>query len=401
MHDDPLLTPDANEWRARAREVADKFVRPVAWKYDRLQEYPWEVQKRMKEYELFRVFVPPQYGGHKNGVLNLCVVVEELARACGGIGVGFAVNALGSFPLIVGGTDAQKERYLPGVASGDRLTAFGLSERDAGSDAASMRTTAVRDGDHWVLNGHKKWNTNGLVASMNTIFAVTDPESKSRRISAFVADVPCDGLRFAKIEDKMGIRAIPVVELAFENLRLRDDALIGGKPGMGFVHAMQTLDRARPGVAAQAIGCAQGALDFAVCYATKRVQFGSPISSMQMVQQILADGAMQVEAARQLVYAAARHVDAGSPKANKFAAMAKCFATDVAMKVTTDAVQVFGGYGFMRDYPVEKFMRDAKITQIYEGTNQVQRLVIARNLIKEAHELDHLAAYMPIPEEQR
>jgi alkylation response protein AidB-like acyl-CoA dehydrogenase len=398
---DPNLTPENLEWQAKAREVADKYIRPVAWKYDRLQEYPFEVRDRMKEYGLFGVFVPKQWGGASGSVLNLCIVVEELARACGGIGVGFAVNALGSFPIMVGGTDAQKERWLPKIAKGERLVAFGLSERNAGSDAGGMATSAAKVDGGWVLNGHKKWNTAGLVADLNTIFAVTDPASKSRRISAFTVECPHEGLRVAKVEDKMGIRAIPVVEIALENLKLGDDALIGGRPGLGFTHAMATLDKARPGVAAQAVGCAQGALDFAILYATQRVQFGEPISSKQMVQQLLADMAMQVEAARQLVHAAARHIDAGSPKGNKFAAMAKCFATDMAMKVTTDAVQVFGGYGFMRDYPVEKYMRDAKITQIYEGTNQVQRLVIARNLIKEAGELDRLARYIPIPEELR
>lgn len=398
---DPNLTPENLEWRARAREVADKHVRPVAWKYDRLQEYPWEIQKRLKEYELFKVFVPKEYGGASGGVLNLCLVVEELARACGGIGVGFAVNALGSFPMIVGGTDEQKQRYLPSIAAGERLVAFGLSERNAGSDAGGMATVGTRDGDGWVLNGHKKWNTNGLVATLNTIFAVTDPESKSRRISAFLVDVPQPGFKITKVEDKMGIRAIPVVEIELEGVRVGPDALLGGRPGMGFSHAMATLDKARPGVAAQAVGCAQGALDFALLYATKRVQFGEPIVSKQMVQGMLADMAMQVEAARQLVYAAARHIDAGTPKGNKFAAMAKCFATDVAMKVTTDAVQIFGGYGFMRDYPAEKYMRDAKITQIYEGTNQVQRMVVARNLIKEAQDLDHLLGYFPIPESAR
>jgi alkylation response protein AidB-like acyl-CoA dehydrogenase len=399
---DPNLSTENLEWQARAREVADKFVRPVAWKYDRLQEYPYEVRDRMKEYGLFGVFVPKEHGGASGSVLNLCLVVEELARACGGIGVGFAVNALGSFPIMVGGTDDQKQRFLPKIAKGETLVAFGLSERNAGSDAGGMTTKAVKqDGGGWVVNGHKKWNTAGLVADLNTIFAVTDPESKSRRISAFAVECPHDGLRITKVEDKMGIRAIPVVELAFEDMRLADECLIGGRAGMGFVHAMATLDKARPGVAAQAIGCAQGALDFALLYATQRVQFGEPISSKQMVQQLLADMAMQVEAGRQLVHAAARHIDAGSPKGNKFAAMAKCFATDVAMKVTTDAVQIFGGYGFMRDYPVEKYMRDAKITQIYEGTNQVQRLVIARNLIKEAGELDKLSRFIPIPEELR
>jgi alkylation response protein AidB-like acyl-CoA dehydrogenase len=398
---DPNLTTRNLEWQAKAREVADKYIRPVAWKYDRLQEYPFEVRDRLKEYGIFGVFIPPEYGGASGSVLDLCIVVEELARACGGIGVGFAVNALGSFPIMVGGTDEQKQKYLPSIAKGERLVAFGLSELNAGSDAGGMTTRAERVDGGWAVNGAKKWNTAGLVADLNTVFAVTDPASKSRRISAFAVDCPHQGLKITKIEDKMGIRAIPVVELAFEDMRLGDDALIGGRPGLGFTHAMATLDKARPGVAAQAVGCAQGALDFALVYATKRVQFGEPISSKQMVQQLLADMAMQVEAARQLVHAAARHIDAGSPKGNKFAAMAKCFATDVAMKVTTDAVQIFGGYGFMRDYPVEKFMRDAKITQIYEGTNQVQRLVIARNLIKEAGELDRLNAYIPIPADMR
>jgi len=406
---DPLLSPENLEWRERAREVADKYVRPVAWKYDRLQQYPWEVQEQLKAYGLYKVFVDKEYGGAGCSVLNLCLVVEELAKACGGIGVGFAVNALGSFPIMIGGTDAQKERFLPAIAAGERLVAFGLSERNAGSDAGGMACTAVQDGDQWVLNGHKKWNTNGAIAHVNTIFAVTDPESRSRRISAFIVERPgagseigdLDGFRISKVEDKMGIRAIPVVELEFDNLRLDADRLVGGRAGLGFKHAMMTLDKARPGVAAQAIGCAQGALDLALVYATNRVQFGQPIASKQMVQQLLADGAQKVEAARQLVHAAARHIDAGTKQGNKFAAMAKCFATDVAMEVTTNAVQIFGGYGFMRDYPVEKYMRDAKITQIYEGTNQVQRLVIARNMIKEAGAMDHLSAYMPIPEDQR
>ena len=405
----PLLPPEALEWQARAREVADKFIRPVAWKYDRLQQYPWEVQRGLKEYGLFKCFIPKEYGGAGTSVLNLCLVVEELAKACGGMGVGFAVNALGSFPIMVGGTEEQKQRFLPEIAEGNHLVAFGLSERNAGSDAAGMQCSGVQDGDDWILNGHKKWNTNGLVAHVNTIFAVTDPASRSRRISAFVVERPgsgeelgdIEGFRVSKIEDKMGIRAIPVVELEFDNLRIPGDQLVGGRPGMGFKHAMMTLDKARPGVAAQAVGCAQGALDFALVYATERVQFGQSIASLQMVQQLLADSAQKVEAARQLVHAAARHIDAGTKEGNKFAAMAKCFATDVAMEVTTNAVQILGGYGFMRDYPVEKFMRDAKITQIYEGTNQVQRLVIARNLIKEAGNLDHLKGYMPIPEDQR
>lgn len=398
---DQLLSPSALEWRARAREVARNVVLPNAWKYDRLQEYPWEVKKALAEAGLMRVWIPKEYGGAGGGVLDLCVVVEELSRCCGGVGVLFAVNALGSFPILLAGTEEQKSKYLPPIASGEKLIAFGLSEKNAGSDAGGMTCAARRDGDHWVLDGDKKWNTNGPAADVNTVFAVTDPESKSRRISGFILERTFPGYRVGKIEDKLGIRCVPVCELELRGVRVTDAQLLGGRPGMGFKHAMMTLDRARPGVAAQALGLAQGALDFALLYATERVQFGAPIASFQMIQQMLADMATKVEAARALVYAAARAVDADAPQLNKYAAMCKCYATDVAMEVTTDAVQIFGGYGYMRDYPVEKYMRDAKITQIYEGTNQVQRLVIARNLVKESAQLGELKRYIPIPEALR
>ena len=395
------LRPESLEWRERARAVADTHVRPVAWRYDRLQEYPWEFQRAIKAAGLFGVFIPPEYGGASGSVLDLCLVIEELSRACGGVGVGFAVNALGSFPILLGGTQAQKEQYLPTVAAGEDLVSFGLSERNAGSDAGSMTSRAVLDGDEWTLNGHKKWNTNGGIATITTLFAVTDPDAGSRGISGFVVRKDDPGLRIGKQEDKMGIRAIPVVELELDDLRIPADRLIGAESGVGFKHAMMTLDRARPGIAAQGVGCAQGALDFATLYATQREQFGRPIANHQMVQQMLADMAMKIEAARQLVHEAARHVDAGTAQAGRFAAMAKCFATDVAMEVTTDAVQVFGGNGYMRDYPVEKYLRDAKITQIYEGTNQVQRMVVARAVAAGADELEHLADFVPLPESVR
>jgi len=398
---DHLLTPQNIEWRERAREVARRVVLPAAWRYDRLQEYPWEIKKALAEAGLMRVWIPRDYGGAGGGVLDLCLVVEELSRCCGGVGVLFAVTALGSFPIRLAGTDEQKAKYLPPIATGEKLVAFGLSEKGAGSDAGGMSCAARRDGDDWVLNGDKKWNTNGPAADINTVFAVTDPESKSRRISGFLLERTFPGYKVGKVEDKMGIRCVPVCELELRDCRVGDAQLLGGRPGMGFKHAMMTLDRARPGVAAQALGLAQGALDFALLYATERVQFGAPIASFQMIQQMLADMAMKVEAARALVYAAAKAVDSDSPQLNKYAAMCKCYATDVAMAVTTDAVQIFGGYGYMRDYPAEKYMRDAKITQIYEGTNQVQRLVIARNLIKEAAQLGELKAYIPIPEELR
>jgi len=382
-------------WRERARAVAEKVVRPLAAKYDRLQEYPWEIKDALAEAGLMGVWIPKEYGGAGGGVLDLCICVEELSRACGGVGVLYAVNALGSFPILVGGTDEQKQRYLPAIAKGEKLISFGLSEKFAGSDAASLRARAVRDGDHWVLNGEKKWNTNGGAADIYIVFAVSDPNSKSRRISAFFVEKGTPGFRIGKVEDKMGIRCVPVVEIHFENCRVPAKNLLGEIPGHGFKHAMQTLDRARPGVAAQGLGLAAGALEYATVYAGFREQFDAPIISFQMIQAMLADMATRVEASRHLIYAAAKAVDDGAPNVSKLSAMCKLFATDTAMQVTTDAVQIFGGYGYMKDYPIEKYMRDAKITQIYEGTNQVQRLVVTRSLIKESHSLKYLLDYVP------
>ncbi len=375
-------------------------MRPLAAHYDRVQEYPWEIKKELCDAGLMGIWVPEEFGGAGAGVLNLCIVVEELSRACGGVGVLYAVNALGSFPILVAGTDEQKQRFLPSVTSGEKLIAFGLSERDAGSDAGGMTTTAREDGDAYVIDGAKKWTTNGGAADLYTVFAVTDPNSRSRRLSALIVEKGDPGFEFGRVEDKMGIRCVPVVELNFDGCRVPKDRLLGGRPGMGFKHAMMTLDRARPGVAAQAVGLAQGALDYALAYTTRRKQFGQTLTGFQMIQQMLADMATKVEAARQLVYASARMIDAGARDITSGAAKAKLFATNVAMEVTTNAVQLFGGYGYMRDYPVEKFMRDAKITQIYEGTNQIQTLVIARNLIKKASQLDHLAEYMPLPDHE-
>jgi len=379
-----LLTSENLEFIERAREVAETKMRPVAAKYDREQTYPWEVQRAIKEAGLSGVWIPEEFGGSGGGVLNLCLVVEQFSRACGGMGVAYAVNALGSFPILMGGTDEQKKRWLPGIAAGDDLIAFGLSEKNAGSDAGSMTTHAVREGDEYVINGEKKWNTGGAVATLNTIFAVTAEGRGARGISALVVEKGTEGYRVGKHEDKMGIRCVPVVELHLENCRVSVDNLLGGTEGLGFKHAMKTLDRARPGVAAQALGLAQGAYELAVDYVGQREQFGQTISSFQGVQWMLADMATQIEAARQLVYTAARAADAGAKNLSKLSAMCKVFATDVAMKVTTDAVQLFGGYGYIMDYPIEKYMRDAKITQIYEGTNQIQRLVIARNVLREA-----------------
>jgi alkylation response protein AidB-like acyl-CoA dehydrogenase len=382
-------------WRERAREVAEKVVRPNAAKYDRLQEYPWEIKDAIAKAGLMGVWISKEYGGGGGGVLDLCICVEELSRACGGVGVLYAVNALGTFPVMVGGTEEQKHRWLTPIAKGEKLIAFGLSEKFAGSDAASLRCNATREGDHYVLNGEKKWNTNGGAADIYTVFCVTDAGSKSRRISALMVEKGMPGFRIGKVEDKMGIRCVPVVEIHFDDCRVPAGNVLGEAAGMGFKHAMATLDKARPGVAAQAVGLAQGALEYAMVYAGHREQFGAPISSFQMIQAMLADMATKVEAARQLVYAAAHAVDTGAPNVSKLSAMCKLFATDVAMEVTTNAVQIFGGYGYMRDYPIEKYMRDAKITQIYEGTNQVQRMVVARSLVKESLSLKYLLDYIP------
>ena len=389
-----VFSEQALELQATARRIADEFVRPGAAEHDRAQEYNREAARAVADAGLFKVFVPEEYGGYGAGSLALCLVTEELAKADSGFGVAFAVNALGATPIVVGGTEEQKKRWLPQIASGEKFVAFCLSEKNAGSDASGLAVTAELDGDEYVICGEKKWTTNGGVADIYSVFAVTDPSSKSRRISAIVVEKGTPGFSVKKVEDKMGIRTVPVVETHFDNVRVPKDNLIGGRPGMGFKHAMQTLDRARPCVASQAVGAAQGAFDLALVYSNRRKQFGAPISSFQMVQKMLADMAMKTEAARWLVYAAGALVDAGG-NPTKLAAMSKCFATDVAMEVATDAVQVFGGYGFMEDYPIAKFFRDAKILQIYEGTNQVQRMVIARNLIKEAEALGHLDEYIP------
>jgi len=378
-----LLSKGNLDYKDRAREVAEKYVRPQAAELDRTGEYGWEILEALKSYGLTGIWIPKQYGGQSAGVLDLCLVVEELSRACGGVGVAYAVNALGSFPIILGGTEEQKEKYLPPIAAGEKLIAFGLSEKASGSDAGSLRTTAVREGDQFVLNGQKKWNTNGGVASVYTVYALTQPERGMRGISAFIVERETPGFEVGKREDTMGIRTVPVNELLFSSCRVPAANLLGQREGDGFKNAMMTLDRARPGVAAQALGLAQGAFEWALRYTGERRQFGQTVLSFQGIQFMLADMAIQIEAARHLVYASARAIDAGAKNISQLAAMGKVFATDTAMKVTTDAVQLFGGYGFCKDYPIEKYMRDAKITQIYEGTNEIQRSVIATNLIKE------------------
>lgn len=377
-----LLSEENRRYIERAREVAEKYVLPRAAEWDRTGEYPWAAIEALREYDLMGVWIPKEYGGHGAGVLNLCLVVEELSRVCGAVGVAYMVNALGSFPIILGGTEEQKRRYLPAIARGEKLIAFCLSEYGAGSDAGSLKTQAVRDGDAYVITGDKKWTTNADAASIYTVYATTDPEKGTRGISAFIVEKGMEGFIIGKKEDKMGIRAVPVHETHFRACRVPKENLLGEQEGTGFYNAMMTLDRARPGVAAQAVGLAQGAFELAAEWVSKRVQFGQPLISQEAVQFMLADMATAIEAARQLVYTAAQAADRDLKTLSMLSAMCKVFASDVAMRVATDAVQLFGGYGYVREYMVEKYMRDAKITQIYEGTNQIQRLVIARNLIR-------------------
>jgi len=369
--------------RDLVKQIAQEKVTPVAAELDEKGEFPWELMRLFAESDLFALFVPEEYKGLGKGVLDLCIVVEELSKACAGVSVTYAASALGTYPIILFGSEAQKKKYLPAIAKGEKLTSFALTESDAGSDAGGIRTTAVRDGNDYILNGNKQWITNGGEAEIYTVITITDRTKGSRGASAFIVEKDTPGFSFGKKEDKMGIRCSATRELIFNDCRIPKENLIG-REGMGFLVAMKTLDKSRPGVAAQAVGIAQGALDDAIKYARERIQFGKPISSFQGIQFMLADMATQIEAARALLYAGARFIDSEAKDISKISSMTKLFASDIAMKVTTDAVQIFGGYGYMKDYPVEKRMRDAKITQIYEGTNQIQREVIALQLIKEA-----------------
>jgi len=369
--------------RDLARQIAEEKIVPVREALDEKEEFPWEIMKVLAQADLFGLFIPEEYGGLGKGSLELCIAVEELSRACVGVSTTYAANALGAFPLLLFGTEEQKKKYLPDIATGKRLAAFGLTEANAGSDAGGIQTTARLEGDEYVLNGTKQWITNGGEAEIYTIIAITDRSKGPRGASAFVVEKEIPGFLFGKKEKKMGIRASVTRELIFDNCRIPKENIIG-KAGYGFLVAMKTLDSSRTGVGSQGVGVAQGAFEEAVKFARQRVQFGHPIISFQAIQHMLADMATDIEAARSLVYSVARYADSGAKDVSKESAMAKVFATDVGMRVTTNAVQVMGGSGYMREYPVEKMMRDAKILQIYEGTNQIQRNVIGQALIKEA-----------------
>ena len=377
------LTEEQNQLVATTKRVAEEHIKPVRQQYDADETFPWDIVKVLAEAGLFGVYIPEEYGGTGQGVLELVLVVEELSRVDGGIALCLAGTALGTYPILLMGNDEQKKKFLPALARGEKLAAFALTEADAGSAATDMKTTAEKDGDSYVLNGSKCFITNGGEAEIYTVMAVTDKKKGARGISAFVLEKGTPGFDFGKKEDKMGIRASATRELLFEDCRIPAANLLG-REGTGLLAVMRTFDATRPGVAAQAVGIAAGAIDEAVAYATQRKQFGQSIASLQGIQHMLADMATEVEAARALLYATARMIDSNGGRTSKESAMAKLFASDTAMRVTRNAIQVFGGRGFMHDYPVEKMMRDAKITQIYEGTNQMQRNEIALALIKEA-----------------
>jgi butyryl-CoA dehydrogenase len=368
--------------RDLARKVAQEKVIPVRAELDEKEEFPWDLMKVCADAGLFGVCVPEEYGGFGGGVFENCLAVEEMSKGCLGVAVSYAGSSLGAYPIIVYGSEEQKQKYLPDIASGKRLAAFGLTEANAGSDAGAIQTTASLDGNEYVLNGTKQWITNGGEAEIYSIIAMTDKKKGARGASAFIVEKDTPGFSFGKKEKKLGIRASATRELVFQDCRIPKENLIS-REGMGFIITMKTFDRTRPGVGAHAVGLAQAALDEAVQYAREREQFDRKIISFQAVQHMLADMATLVEAARALVYAVARFIDTNPRDFSKVSGMTKLFASDVAMKVCTDAVQVFGGYGYMREYPVEKMMRDAKILQIFEGTNQIQRSVIGLELSRE------------------
>lgn len=365
-----------------ARQITNERIIPNRAELDEKDEFPRAILEEMAKADLFGVPISDEYGGFGGGCFEIVLALEELGRGCIGIGTAFAASALGIYPIIISGSKEMKEKYLPDVSSGRKFAAFGLTEANAGSDASGIQTTAVLDGDEWVLNGTKQWITNGGEAQIYTVVAITDRSKGARGASMFVVEEGDAGFSCGPKEKKMGIRASSTTELIFKDCRIPKDRIIG-RMGTGFITVMKTLDSSRPGIAALGIGLAQAALDEAASYAKQRVQFGKPIISFQAVQHMLADMAIGVESARSLVYAAAKHIDAHPKDMSKASSICKVYATDVAMKVTTDAVQVMGGYGYMREYPVEKMMRDAKILQIYEGTNQIQRNVIGQELNKE------------------
>ena len=375
------LSDEHDMLRAAVRAVCEDKIAPLAAEVDASGEFPQASYDALRKADFHAVHVPEEYGGAGADALSTCLVIEEGARVCASTSLIPAVNKLGTMPLLLSASEDLRKRYLPAVASGEAMFSYALSEAEAGSDAVSMRTRAVRDGDSYVLNGAKRWITNAGVSEFYTVMAVTDPDAGANGISAFVVEKGDEGFSFGAPEKKLGIKGSPTRELYFDACRIPADRLIGAE-GTGFKTALRTLDHTRVTIAAQAVGIASGALAYATAYAKERKQFGKAIGEFQGIQFMLADMAMKVETARQMTYVAAAKSERGDKDLTFFGAAAKCYASDIAMEVTTDAVQVLGGYGYVKDYPVERMMRDAKITQIYEGTNQVQRLVMARQLLK-------------------
>jgi alkylation response protein AidB-like acyl-CoA dehydrogenase len=375
------LTEEQVLLRDAVAVIADERVAPRAGEIDRTGEFPEDLRQLLASQDILALPFPEEYGGLGGELLSVCLAIEQLSRACATTGLILAVQELASLPILIAGADEQRARWLPGLASGEQLIAFALTEAEAGSDVTATRTRAVRDGDEYVLTGTKRFISHGSVADLVTVFAVTDPDApRHARLSCFVVEVPTDGFAVTRIEHKMGLRGSPTAELAFDGVRIPAANLIGAE-GDGFGLAMKTFERSRPGIAAQAVGIAQGALEAATAYARDRRQFGQRIGDLQMVAAMLADMDAATEAARQLLYTACVEIDAGAPDAGRWAALCKLVAGDAAMRVTTDAVQVLGGYGYIDEFPVERMMRDAKITQLYEGTQQIQRLVVARALL--------------------
>jgi alkylation response protein AidB-like acyl-CoA dehydrogenase len=374
------IPEDHLEFRETIRQIARERIAPRAAEIDETAEYPHDLRQLLAEHDVLGLPFDVEYGGTGTGSLMLNMAVEEIAKACASTALILMVQELGTLPIKLFGSEELKQRFLPRCASGEWSPAFALSEPDAGSDPGGMRTRAVRDGEEWVIDGTKNWITNLGIADFYVVFAVTDRDAgHSHGITAFVVEADRPGFEIGKLEHKLGIRGSPTGQPIFEGVRVPEENVIG-EPGQGFKVAMATLDRSRLGVAAQALGIAQGATDYAAEYARERRQFGQPINSFQAIQFKLADMETQCAAARELLYQACAKVDRGDPDVGKFSAMAKLFCSDVAMRVTVEAVQVLGGYGYVKEYPVERMMRDAKITQIYEGTNEIQRLVIARTM---------------------
>ncbi|MEA1934681.1 MAG: acyl-CoA dehydrogenase family protein [Thermodesulfobacteriota bacterium] len=365
-----------------ARQITDEKIIPQRAELDEKEEYPTDIIKAIAQADMAGLHIPEKYGGFGGGSFENILALEQIARGCTGVATIFAASALGVYPILISGSSELKQKYLPDVASGRKTAAFALTEPDAGSDALGVRTTAALDNDEWVINGSKQWITNGGEANIYSVIALTDRNKGARGATMFVVEDTDPGFSYGPKEKKLGIRASATRPLYFKDCRIPKDRVIG-RVGTGFITVMKTLDVSRPGIAILGVGLGQSALDVAVPYAKQRIQFGKPIISFQAVQHMLADMAIQVEAARAFIYAAAKYIDSKPKSMSKISSMCKTFATDMAMKVTTDAVQILGGYGYMREYPVEKMMRDAKILQIYEGTNQIQRNVIGQELNKE------------------